>query len=206
MVERKKLSIFRKALGKVGKRLMWFMAKKINRLFLHAAWKSAILNFTALSNNDPNEAARIWFHVGKAAGDSLMYTWLEKAQMLYSKKLEDMKVVVESAWHAFLGNSPDRVEYFEAGDGHEVARVVWQFDKCWICAEAADDEDLKNLDFKNSEYGYGSCASGIFETALQMVQDYVENPYRVVVRETKCFMRGDQVQEFTAYFYPKEDE
>jgi len=206
MADRKKLSIFRKALGKVGKRVMWYLSKKINRLFLHAAWKSAILTFANLTGDDPSEATRIWYELGKAAGDSLMYTWLDKAKMLYSRKLEDMKVVIESAWHAFLGNSPDKIKYYEAGDGHEVPRIVWQFSKCWICSEIEKDEDLKHLDFTSStEFGYGSCASGIFETALQMVQDYVGNLYNVIVRETKCFMRGDDYQEFTAYFYPKEE-
>ena len=200
---RKKLGIFRKALGKVGKRLMWAISKKINRLFLHAAWKSALLSLSKLTENDTGEAARIWYEIGRSAGDSLMYTWLDKAKMLYSKKLEDMKVVIESAWHAFLGNSPDEIEYFEAGDGHEAPRVVWKFNKCWICSEILEDEECSNLDFKSHpEFGYGSCASGIFETAIQLVQDYVENDYKVKVKETKCFMRGDDCQEFTAYFYP----
>ena len=110
---RKKLGIFRKALGKVGKRLMWAISKKINRLFLHAAWKSALLSLSKLTENDTGEAARIWYEIGRSAGDSLMYTWLDKAKMLYSKKLEDMKVVIESAWHAFLGNSPDETGVLE---------------------------------------------------------------------------------------------
>ncbi|MHA1378218.1 MAG: hypothetical protein ACTSRG_07535 [Candidatus Helarchaeota archaeon] len=203
MTDRKKLGIFRKALGKVGKRIMWTFSKKINRLFLHAAWKSVILTFSRLTDN-PNEATRIWYELGKGAGDSLMYTWLDKAKMLYSQNVEDMKVIVESAWHAFLGNSPDRIKYFKAGDGHEVERIVWQFDKCWICAEVMEDGEFNHLDFKNNEFGYGSCASGIFEQALQQVVEYVQIPYKVVIRETKCFMRGDSCQEFTAWFYPKE--
>lgn len=206
MADREKLSIFRKALGKVGKRLMWYLSKKINRLFLHAAWKSVILNFSNLTENDVHETTKIWYEIGKGAGDSLMYTWLDRAKMLYSKNLEDMMVVIESAWHAFLGNSPDKITYFKPGDGDEVARIIWQFNKCWICSEIKEDPDLEHLDFKNNtEFGYASCASGIFETALQMVQDYVKNSYKVVVRETKCFMRGDDCQEFTAWFFPKKE-
>lgn len=191
-------------MAKVGKRVMWYFSKKVNRLFLHAAWKSAILTFASITQNDANEATKIWYEIGKGAGDSLMYAWLDRAKMLFSKKLEDMKIIVESAWHSFLGDTPDKIEFFEAF-GNEVPKVVWQFNKCWICAEVMFDEDLKHLDFKNNKYGYAAAASGIFEAALQMVIDYVDNPYCVVVNETKCFLRGDSCQEFTAYFYPKEN-
>lgn len=205
MPVRKKLGFVRKMLAKVGRRLIWSTSKKINRLILHATWKECILTFAWLVHNDEAEAIRLWYEVGRGAGEDLMYEWLGLVKLFFSKSLKDMKLIVKTAWYAYLGEFPDKVEYFEAGDGHEVPRVVWHFNKCWICAQCHRDEDLDQIDFKKfGEYGYASCASGIFETALQMIQDRVENPYSVQVRETKCFMRGDDRQEFTAFFYPKE--
>ena len=207
MPGRKKLGIVRKVLAKVGKHIMWTFSKKLNRLFLTGCWKSVMLKFSELNENDAKKASKIWFEIGKAAGDSLMYAWLDRGKMIFSKKLEDMKVVVETAWYSFLGDHTDDIRYYEAGDGYEVPRIVWRFWKCWMCSGVFKDEDLKHLDLENlHEYGYGAAAAGIFETALQMVQDYVDNPYSVVCRETKCFCRGDDYQEFTAYFYPKQEE
>ena len=201
---REKLGFWRKALGKVGKRVMWHFSKKVNRLFLHASWKEVILSFASLPESNTKKAYEIWYQLGKGAGASLMYAWHDRIKILFSKNIEDMKEIITAAWYSFLGDNPDKIEFFEAGDGHQVPRIVWRFNKCWICSEILEDESCKNLiPACEGEYGYGSCASGIFETALQQVQDYMENPYQVVVKETKCFHRGDNYQEFTAFFYPK---
>ncbi len=203
---REKLGFWRKTLGKVGKRVMWHFSKKVNRLLLHASWKEVLLSFASLPGSDSKIAYEIWYNLGKGAGESLVYAWQDRIKMLFSQNIADMKEIVTAAWYSFLGDNPDELEFYEAGDGHEAARVIWRFHKCWICSQILEDPDCNVLiPAQEGELGYGSCACGIFESALQQVQDYVGNPYQVVVRETKCFHRGDNIQEFTAFFYPKEE-
>jgi hypothetical protein len=53
-------------------------------------------------------------------------------------------------------------------------------------------------------HDYFHVITELAEAAIQHIQDYVENRYRVLCRETKCFLRGDDQGELTVFFYPKD--
>jgi hypothetical protein len=114
-----------------------------------------------------------------------------------SKSIEDIMFLIEFAWYVFLNQKPLSIKYIPP-DEEAVAKIIWNWDNCIICTDAQNI--LEPEIAKHHHLGW--LASGVFGTAIQMIQDYVGNSYRIEVEDTKSQARGDPYCEATAYFYP----
>ena len=51
---------------------------------------------------------------------------------------------------------------------------------------------------------YGKLLTLTIEQMIQAIQDYAGNDYKVVARETKCFLNGDFKGEIYVWLYPRD--
>ena len=72
-----------------------------------------------------------------------------------------------------------------------------------LCA-SADEGDIKVDELAHR--GFAEILGNAVAALLQITQDYVENDYQIVTKETKCFLRGDSYGEMVMYFHPKDKE
>ena len=51
---------------------------------------------------------------------------------------------------------------------------------------------------------FGKVLTLTIEQMLQLAQDFLENDFQVVARETKCFHQGDPYGEIQSWMYPRD--
>ena len=200
---REKLGFKERMMAKVGKHWLWWRAKKSNGLLLNLAIREVLRGLILIYEDLPTSLYE-FYQMGIRAGNDLMYEWLDTVKRLLARNIKDLTVVIEAAWYSFLGQHISEITY-HADPLPE--HIIWRTDKCILCGGMKNDETLQiNETTLGPDWNYGDFASGVFQAALQMLIDYLALPVTVVVRETKCILRGAQYPEFTAWFSPKEGE
>lgn len=191
-------------MAKVGKHWLWWRARKANALVLNLAIREILRRLVEIYDNSLPLALYQFMQIGIRAGNDLMFEYLDTVKRLLSKNLEDFTVLIEAAWYSFLGQRISEIEY---RDDPAPEHIVWRMDKCVLCGGMKHDETLPvNENTLGPDYNYGDLASGVFQSSIQMMVDYLELSKKVYVKETKCILRGDQYPEYIAWFYPKEEE
>jgi len=197
---KEKLGFTDRMMAKIGKHWLWWRARKTNGLLLNLAIRETLRRLIIVDNTLPL-ALKDFYEMGVRAGKDLMFEWLDTVKMLVSKSLPDLTVVIEAAWYSFLGQYIEEITYHATP---EPEHIIWTLDKCILCGGMKHDESLQMNDVTmGADYSYGDFASGVFQSAVQMLVDYLEIPRTVIVKETKCILRGEQYPEFTAWFHPR---
>lgn len=200
---REKLGFKERMMAKLGKHWIYWRAKKANGLLLNLAIREVTRALLKIYGDYPT-ALRAFYDMGVRAGNDLMFEWLDSVKRLLARNIKDLTVVIEAAWYSFLGQHIAEIEYYEA-EGDTPEAIKWVLDKCILCGGMKNDETLPiSEEILGPDWNFGDFASGVFQSALQMLIDYMQLPYTVYVKETGCILRGNQYPEFTAWFYPKE--
>jgi len=200
---KEKLGFKDRMIAKIGKHWLWWRARKTNGLLLNLAIREVLRGLIGIYGDLPN-ALYEFYQMGIRAGNDLMFEWLDSVKRLLAKNLEDLTVVIEAAWYSFLGQHISEITYHATP---EPPHIIWTTDKCILCGGMKHDETMRIDETTLGEnLNYGDFASGVFQAAMQMLIDYMELPYTVGIKETKCILRGDQFPEFTVWFYPKEQQ
>ncbi|TFG05411.1 MAG: hypothetical protein EU536_02265 [Promethearchaeota archaeon] len=203
---KEKLGFADRMIAKIGKHWLWWRAKKSNGLLLNLAIRETLRSLMDIYDADLPTALQAFYEMGIRAGNDLMFEWLDTVKRLLAKNIKDLVVVIESAWYSFLGQEISEITHYERSEDIPEC-IVWTTDKCILCGGMKNDESLLiNENTLGPNLNYGDFASGVFQAALQMLVDYLELPYTVYIKETRCILRGDQYPEFTAWFYPKEEQ
>jgi len=197
---KEKLGFADRMMAKVGKHWLWWRARKTNGLLLNLAIRETLRRLVLMYETLP-AALKAFYDMGVRAGHDLMFEWLDTVKRLVAKNIPDLTVVIEAAWYSFLGQYIEEITYHATP---EPEHIIWMLDKCILCGGMKHDESLLiNETTMGPDYSYGDFASGVFQDALQMLVDYLELPKIVLVKETKCILRGEQSPEFTAWFFDK---
>ncbi|MFX1452701.1 MAG: hypothetical protein ACFFCM_17820 [Promethearchaeota archaeon] len=204
---RKKLGWFRKKIGNVGKKLMRWRYRKMD-LYVLSLMELVVLQKYAEILGDQGAAFDELNRQFTEGAYAIFYNVMDLVKMFFSKDLRDILYVWELAMYLILGNKFS--EYFDypkfipAEESEEgVPKIVARLKKCVVCA-SVQEGDIK-LD-ELGERGFAEVLGNALTALVQMMQDYVKNDYKVVQRETKCFLRGDNYGEQTLLFYPKEEK
>jgi len=204
-IEKEKLGFKEKLLGAIGKRVMWWRAKKANKLLFHLGFAYTFLELYNLTKSI-EKSLKIMSEMGLEAGKDLMYESLSLAKPILSRQVSDLKVILESSWYAFLGK--EKLSYFEyfPPDEQGIEKIVWRANHCMLCSQLKEDilflEQVQEItDFNTKPAGVLLCS--IFESFFSAVMDAAGLKFNVSVEETKCMHIGDLYQEFTASFIPK---
>lgn len=199
---------FKNMLGGLGKRFVRRTQKKMNTLFLSIT----ILEYTRVLVeflHDGNlEAALEDFHyTGKVTGKGIIDKHLDAARYILSKSLEDSPRMARIFWYIAMGEDvPERnIRFVRKGaEGNEYDMLTWTFERCIFCATSTEETNIIINKETMGDQTWGSQCAGIFESIMQAVQDNVGNNYRILIKETKCIMKGDPKNEYVMLFIPKE--
>ena len=78
-----------------------------------------------------------------------------------------------------------------------------RYKRCVLCTGLRPGIDIDHTKLRNNSYG--ELLGQALMALLQMIQDYVGNNYNLVIKESKCRLRGDEYGESIVFFYPKEE-
>ncbi|MHA1651492.1 MAG: hypothetical protein ACTSYB_14980 [Candidatus Helarchaeota archaeon] len=204
-IKKEKVGLREKLLAALGKRIMYWRAKKVPQLLINLSYRETIRLLIELYG-DAGSALKAMFQLARDAGPDFLNEWVESASPIFSKHVGDHALWIKSGYYGFTGDHITYIEYFppeKEGDPH---RVVWRIDKCFLCAGLDQDNtiDIKKEDLK--DFGWGAAIAGIFTATTNMINEYAGIEFTCHVRETKCLLKGDPYGEFVAEFYPKEKD
>lgn len=204
---KEKLGFFGKLLAKIGKHYYWWKSRKMNGLLMSLDMLECVRIIYEYHDNDLPKALQTFKELGRHAGEAVIYEFLDAGKRIFSKRLDDFPVILESAWYIFMGDHIAGAQMLPA-EGELPKRLVWRVEKCVFCGGLKQDDSIvvnrETMDWDNTHLTWGSTICGVMETALQSILDYVELSYDIAVEETGCIMKGDPFSEYTAYFWPKQ--
>jgi hypothetical protein len=205
---REKLGFFGQLLAKIGKHYYWWRARKMNGLMMSLDFLECVRIIYEYHDNDLPKTLKTFKELGRNAGQSVIYEFLDAGKRIFSRRLEDFPVILDAAWYIFMGDHISDAKFIPAEKLDEPKRLVWYINKCVFCAGLKQDNSIivneETMDWENTKLTWGSVVCGIMESAMQAILDYVELPYNIKVEETKCIMKGDRLSEYTASFLPKQ--
>ncbi|MHA1230124.1 MAG: hypothetical protein ACTSRP_05430 [Candidatus Helarchaeota archaeon] len=203
-IKKEKLGFIEKLLGSIGKIYMWFKAKKCNKLLAHLGHLYSVYELAKLTGSY-EKALEIMKLAGIEAGNDIVLESIDLAKPVLSKSIEDIKVILNSSWYAFLGK--EKIDYFEyvPPDENGVEKIIWRCNKCMLCSGIDEDIFIKD-DLEKIESSLASLLLGIFESFFGIIMEYAGRSFDIKVYETKCMAKGDPYQEITAVFTPKKSE
>jgi len=204
-----KLGKIRRALASLGKRIYWrFMTQKMNLWMLSSMAFAVTKKYEEIFDGDTGLAIDTFTEQFVNGATSIMYELLGTMKMFFSKSLTDLEFLSSVALYVVLG--PDWNDFFEEpiyvpGEKTEdgIPQLIMRQTKCVLCTGLRPGIDLDHTKFK--ENSYGELLAKALVALLQMIQDYVGNEYNLVVKETKCLLRGDSFNEGVTFFFPKEE-
>jgi len=205
---KERIGFFGKLLAKIGKHFYWWRARKMNGLIMSLDFLECVRVIYEYHGNNLPLALKTFKELGRSAGQSVIYEFLDAGKRIFSRRLQDFPILLESSWYIFMGDHISGAEFIaERYDTDEPARLVWQVPRCVFCAGLKQDTSIvvnkETMDWEKTKLTWGSVVCGVMESALQSILDYVVLPFNVKVEESKCVMKGDRVSEYTAYFLPK---
>jgi len=202
-VKRAKVGLREKLLAALGKRLMFRKERKINKLLITLSYREMVRMLIQL-HGSLDAALKAIFELTEHAGDEFLMQWIESSSPILSKHVGDHALWIKSGYFAFTGDNVKDIRYVppeKEGDPH---RVIWQVEKCFLCAGMNEDKTLQIKPEDFGEFNWGIVPAGIFTKTINLINEYCGIEFTGTVRETKCLMRGDPCGEYTAEFYPKQ--
>jgi hypothetical protein len=203
---RDKVGLWARFLAKLGKHLMFWKQSKMSKLLINLAYRE-IVRLLMETEGDLESALKVIKKLSSNAGRDFLMEWVEEGSAIFSKHVGDHAHWIKAGYYSFTGDNINYIEYFppeKEGDPH---RVVWRFhnDECFVCANGTRlKEELLVTEDDFGEMGYCCIIAGIFQTTVNMINEYVGIKYKGIVKETRCKMKGHDFDEFIAEFYPLE--
>lgn len=202
---RKKIGFFQKFLAEVGKRLMWWRAEKMDLYVLALMARETVIKYREILNGDLHQAANTLKEQFASSARTYLQTFMSQLKLIVSKDLKDMEFMSEVSLYSILG--PDyrkfftNVKYVPADDptnAEKLHKFVTIIPKCVMCSVI---RDLKVEEYQDTNYG--EIIANALGSLLELIFDYIELPYTVEVKETRCFMRGSPYGEVVMFLHEK---
>jgi hypothetical protein len=202
-VKKDKVGLRERLLASLGKRLMYWKARKVTKLLANLSYRE-IIRLLVEVHGDLKSALNAVFELAVSAGPDFLNEWIEGASVIFSRHVGDHALWIKSGYYSFVGDHISYIEYFPPEKEGEPHRVVWRLDKCFLCAGMDKDETFPINKADLGEHGWGTIIAGIFQATTRMINEYAGIEFTSKVKETKCLLRGDPYGEFVAEFYPIE--
>jgi hypothetical protein len=130
---------------------------------------------------------------------------IETAKRFFSKSMDDLEFMAETALFVVLGPKWNKVfetpVYVPAEETEEGIPQLIMVQKICVLCTGLKPGDIDHTKLRKNSYG--ELLAQALNALLQMIQDYVGNELTLVVKETKCRLRGDDCNEGRVYFTPK---
>ncbi len=208
-----KLGWIKKQLGNIGNKVFFWKSDKINLLLIASIVQSVIEEYQEMNDgNLPNALEKL--AEGAEMGAAEIVTDLIENPIMFgislsfllSRNLEDIALQIWWTLKSVSGKDASKIfgmpKFFPAEKEEDgIAKIKVPIKQCMMCANQTNlsAEDLGGQD-------YFHVITVLAGSAIQHVQDYVGNKYKIKSKETKCFIRGDDEGEITLYFIPINEE
>lgn len=202
---RKKIGIFQKFLAQAGKRLLWWRAEKMDLYVLAMMARETVIKYRELLGGNLPEAVNTLKEQFASSARTYLQTFMGQLKLIVSKDLNDIGLMSEISLYSILG--PDykkffsNIRYLPADDPtnkEKLHQFITVFPKCVMCSVIGD---LKVEEYRG--IGYGEIISHALASLLELIFEYVGQPYTVELKETRCFMTGSPFGEVIMYLHEK---
>lgn len=202
------MGFLRKLLAKIGKRWFWQRAEKMNLYVLALMARETVLKYQEIYEGDLERAVNTMKEQFSDAARSYLMDFMGQLNLILSRNLKDMEILSDVALWSILGRNSrsilGRSLYIPADDPRNLEHIdkfVTIAPKCVLCA-AIRDLDLNR--YKN--LNYGEIIFGALGSLMELILNSMGFNYNLIVKETKCMLRGDPYSEATFYLYEKKNE
>ncbi len=204
---RKKIGIFQKFLAQAGKRLLWWRAEKMDLYVLALMARETVIKYRELLNGNLQEAVTTLKEQFASSARTYLQTFMSQLKLIVSKDLKDIEIMSEVSLYSILG--PDYRKFFstityvpadDPNNADKLHKFITIFPKCVMCSVIGD---LKKEEYRDTDYG--EIISHALASLLELILEYVGQPYTVEIKETACFMRGSPYGEVVMYLHEKKE-
>ncbi|MHA1379490.1 MAG: hypothetical protein ACTSRG_14045 [Candidatus Helarchaeota archaeon] len=210
-----KLSGFKKMIGSLGKRIFNWKEEKYPINILAVMMEAVVSEYASIHDGDYVAALRNLNEFLGPGGEELVNSMLLDPIVMgmafksfMTDDLEDLPWLVQTSMWSLFGKKGykrifggDKGIYLLSASKSEegVPTIVMNFQKCPFCCNVQITKD----ELQNE--GYGKILEVLFGKMVDVIQESVGNDYKVICKETKCFLLGDDIGEYRIWLYPKED-
>ena len=202
-IKKEKVGWKERLLAFLGKHLMFRKQHKISEILTNLSMREILRIFVETEGN-LESALKLMFDISSQAGHDFLMEWVEDGSVIFSKNVGDHSLWIEAGYYSFTGDEIDYIEYFPPEKENEPHRIVWRITKCFLCSGMENDETFPIKKEDLGETTYCVAIAGIFQTTINIINEYCGIPYKGIVKETRCMLKGAPFDEFVAEFYPIE--
>jgi hypothetical protein len=204
---RKKIGNFQRFLAAVGKRLQWWHAEKMDLYVLALMARETVIKYRELLNGNLQEAITTLKEQFASSARTYLQTFMSQLKLIVSQDLKDIGFMSEVSLYSILG--PDYRKFFsntkyvpadDPNNAEKLHKFITIVPKCVMCSVIGD---LKVEEYKDTEYG--SIISYALASLLELIFEYIGKPYRIELKETRCFMRGSPHGEVVMFLHEKKE-
>ncbi|TFG06012.1 MAG: hypothetical protein EU536_00280 [Promethearchaeota archaeon] len=204
---REKVGFVQRLLASIGKRLLWWRAEKMDLYVLALMARETVLKYQELLDGNLEAAVNTLKVQFAESAKTYLRNFMNQLKLVVSKDLNDMEFMSEVSLWSILGPkfreffAPSK--YLPAGDPinpYNNPCFVSISPKCVLCSviQDLDMEKYRDLD-------YGAIISYALGSLIEIIMEYVGHNYRIEVKETRCFLRGDPYSEMVYLVHEKNE-
>ena len=201
IIEKEKVGFKEKLLTNIGKRRMFRKQRNIGKLVINLAYREIIKLILDIEGNLESALEKL-FEISTKYGHNFLQEWIYQGSVILSKYVGDHAVWIKAGYYSFTGDNIKDIKFIPATNENENPKIIWTIDDCFLCAGMDRDDQLKLNKETLGKMGYCVAIAGIFQTTVNLINEYTGIKYKGVVRETKCKLKGDPYDEFIVEFYP----
>ncbi|MHA1267373.1 MAG: hypothetical protein ACTSRS_19195 [Candidatus Helarchaeota archaeon] len=203
---REKVGIIQRVLAAIGKRLLWWRAEKMDLYVLALMARETVKKYQELSDGSLEKGAELLKRQFAESAKTYLRNFMDQMKMIVSRDLEDMEFMSAVSLWSILGKNYHEfytpAKYIRKDDPINPYGVPYFLNvcsKCLMCSilDPSERDLYKDLD-------YGEIITYALGSLIELILEYVGYNFRVEVKETRCFLRGDPYGEIVYLLYEKE--
>ncbi len=204
---REKMGFLQKLLASIGKRLLWWRAEKMDLYVLALMARETVKKYQEILDGDLKRAVDTLKEQFAQSAKTYLSDFMDQMKYIVSKDLKDMEYLSSISLYSILGKHYKEfflgAKFVPADDPNNedgIPKYVTISPKCLMCSVLYDYENMHEY----KDLNYGEVISYALGSLVEIIFDYVGHNYKVEVRETKCFLRGDPYSEIVMLLREKE--
>jgi hypothetical protein len=205
---REKAGFIQRILAKIGKRLLWWRAEKMDLYVLALMAREVVIKYQEILDGDLETAVNTLKEQFASSARTYLMSFMDQLKLVVSRDLSDMEFMSEVSLWSILGkeyrNFFANAKYIPADDPRNtegIPKFTNVSPKCLLCAVI---QDLPNA-HEYKDLNYGEIISYALGSLIELILDFVGYKYEVKVKEKKCFLRGDPYSEIHMLLYDRKE-
>ncbi|MBN2155096.1 MAG: hypothetical protein JW776_03565 [Candidatus Lokiarchaeota archaeon] len=194
--------VFRFLVGRTAK----FFGRSVNLLFFTLLYREMYKEIVEVTGNE-TQASQILKMIGLNGTFESARRQMTVLRMFPNDPVRVMETL-DIIWFVIFGTKLDEYELQKIPrEGEKYPDLIFRISKCPICggygSSPLDSVDCNKIQPEESFYATGLV--GMLEETANFILELKKNDYRILMQETKCFCRGDDVLELKCHIVHKSE-